>query len=71
MVWVEAPPEVVRQRLLAREKRAIPEYHSEAGWEVYNKMMPRTEKISHNHLVVDTSQDISAAVDKIVRAGTR
>ena len=71
LVWVEAPPEVVRQRLLAREKAAIPEYHSEAGWEVYNRMRPRREKISRNHLVVDTSQDISAAVDKIVRAATR
>lgn len=71
LVWVEAPPEVVRQRLLAREKAAIPEYHSEAGWEVYNKMKPHRQKISRNHLVVDTSQDITAAVDKIVRATGR
>jgi predicted kinase len=71
LVWVEAPPEVVRQRLLAREKAAIPEYHSEAGWEVYNKMKPHRQKISRNHLVVDTSQDITGAVDKIVRAASR
>jgi predicted kinase len=68
LVWVEAPPEVVRQRLLAREKTASPQYDSQAGWEVYNKMKPRREEISRNHFVVDTSQDITAVVDKIVRA---
>lgn len=71
LVWVEASPEVVRQRLLARERTAVPECDSEAGWDVYNKMKPRREKISRNHLVVDTSQDITAAVDKIVRATSR
>jgi hypothetical protein len=71
LVWVEAPPEVVRQRLLARERTVVPQSDSEAGWEVYNKMKPRREKISRNHLVVDTSQDITAAVDKIVRATSR
>lgn len=71
LVWVEAPTEVVRQRLLAREKAAMPQYDSEASWEVYNKMKPRREKISRNHLVVDTSQDITAVIDKIVRATKR
>ena len=71
LVWVEAPPEVVRQRLIAREGTPVPERDSQAGWEVYNKMKPRREKISRNHLVVDTSQDITAAVDKIIRATSR
>jgi predicted kinase len=71
LVWVEAPPEVVQQRLLAREKAAMPQYDSEAGWDVYTRMKPRTEKIPRNHLVVDTSQDITAAVDKIVRAASK
>jgi predicted kinase len=71
LVWVEAPTEVVRQRLLAREKAAMPQCDSEAGWEVYNKMKPRREKISRNHLVVDTSQDISAVIGKIVQATKR
>jgi len=68
LVQVEAPTEVVRQRLLAREKAAMPQYDSEAGWEEYNKMKPRRQRISRNHLVVDTSQDITGAIDKIVRA---
>jgi predicted kinase len=71
LVWVEAPTEVVRQRLLTREQAAIPQCDSEASWEVYNKMKPRREKISRNHLVVDTSQDITAVIDKIVRATKR
>jgi hypothetical protein len=71
LVWVEAPTEIVRQRLAAREKSAIPQYDSEAGWEVYNRMKPRREKISRNHFVVDTSQDITPAIDKIVRAARR
>ncbi len=68
LVWIEAPPEVVQQRLLARKKATIPQYDTEAGWEVYNKMKPRREKISRNHLVVDTSQDITPVINKIVRA---
>jgi len=71
LVWVEAPTEVVRQRLLAREKAAIPQDDSEAGWEVYNKIKPRSEIFSRNHLVVDTSQDITTALDKIVRTTKR
>jgi predicted kinase len=71
LVWVEAPTEVVRQRLLTRKETAMPQCDSEAGWEVYNKMKPRREKISRNHLVVDTSQDIAAVIDKIVRAAKR
>jgi predicted kinase len=71
LVWVEAPTEVVRQRLLARKKTAMPQYDSEAGWEVYNKMKPRRQRISRNHLVVDTSKDITAVIDKIVRATKR
>jgi hypothetical protein len=71
LVWVEAPTEVVRQRLLVREKAATPQYDSEASWEVYNKMKPRREKISRNHFVVDTSQDITPVIAKIVRATKR
>ena len=71
LVWVEAPTEVVRQRLLAREKAAMPQADSEAGWEVYAKMEPRKKQISRNHFVVDISQDITAVIDKIVRTTKR
>lgn len=71
LVSVEAPPEVVRQRLLARERGECPEDNSQAGWEVYARMKRHREKITRNHFVVDTSQDIAPALDKIVRAATR
>ena len=68
LVCVEAPPEVVRQRLLAREKGFALQSESQAGWEVYRKMKPHREEVSRNYFVVDTSKDITAAIDKIVRA---
>jgi len=68
LVWVKAPAEIVQQRLLAREKGVDPQDDSQAGWGVYRRMDPRREKISRNHFVVDTSRDITPAIDKIVRA---
>jgi dephospho-CoA kinase len=45
-----------------------PQYDAEAKWEVYNKTKTRRERISRNHLVVDTAQDITAVIDRIVRS---
>ena len=67
LVSIEAPPEVVRQRLLVRGKESAAENDSQADWEVYKKMKPRKEKFWRNHFVVDTSRDITPALDKIVR----
>jgi len=68
LISIEAPPEVVRQRLLVREKGLAPQDDSQAGWEVYRRMKPRREKVSRNYFVVDTSKDTAAAIDKIIRA---
>ena len=65
LVRVEAPPEVVRQRLERRAKDA--HGHADADWEVYQRMRPSQEPIRRNHMVVDTSGDIGPAVEKIVR----
>ncbi|OGN96699.1 MAG: hypothetical protein A2Z77_01570 [Chloroflexi bacterium RBG_13_51_36] len=70
-VSVEAPAEVVRQRLLAREETPAPDDGSDARWQVHNKMKLWREKISRNHLVIDTRQHITAMIDKIVHAITR
>ena len=67
LVRIESPPGVVQQRLLDREKEPDPQDNSRAGWEVYQRMRPRKEKISRNHFVVDTSRDITPVIDKIVR----
>ena len=65
MVLVEAPPEVVRQRLEGRA--GDPEDNSDADWSVYCQMISSVERISRNHYIVDTSRDIGPVIDKVVR----
>jgi len=69
LVRVEAPPDVVRERLKAR--REDPQSKSDADWGVYQKMKSSVEKIWRNHYAVDTSRDITPVLDKIVRAVRR
>ena len=69
LVQVEAPPEVVYERLRARRENT--ESKSDAGWEVYQRMKPSVQKIHHNYYAVDTSRDITPVLDKIVREVTR
>jgi len=68
LVRIEAPLELISQRLIAREGMPDPEDDSQANWGVYQRMKPRKERFRRNHFVVDTSRDISPALDKIVRA---
>ena len=65
MVLVEAPPEVVRQRLA--DRAGDPEDNSDADWSVYCQMRPSVERISRNHYVIDTSRDTEPVIDKVVR----
>jgi len=69
LVRVEAPPEVVYQRLKARVGN--PEDKSDADWAVYQKMESSVQKIRRNHYAVDTSRDITPVLDKIVREVSR
>jgi len=65
LVRVEAPPEVVHERLKTR--RGDSGNKSDADWEVYQRMKPTVQKIRRNHYAVDTSRDITPVLDKIVR----
>ncbi len=65
LVRVEAPPELVYQRL--RERRVVPGTNSDADWAIYQRMKPTVEKIRRRHYVVDTSRDITPVIDKIIR----
>jgi predicted kinase len=65
LVRVEAPPEVVQERLKIR--RAGGDNKSDADWEVYQRMKPTVEKIRRQHFAVDTSRAITPVLDKIVR----
>ncbi len=69
LVRVEAPPEVVYQRLKAR--LGNPENKSDADWAVYQKMESSVQKIRRHHYAVDTSRDITPVLDKIVREVSR
>ncbi len=69
LVWVEAPPELVRERLGNRTFQ--PDSTSNADWSVYQKMRPSVQQIRRNHYVVDTSRDITPALNKIAREISR
>jgi predicted kinase len=71
LVRVVAPPAVAYQRLQERKKVAAPENKSDADWEIYRRMEPQAEKIRRNYFVVDTSQDITPVIDKIIRTLNR
>jgi len=71
IVRMEAPPEVVQQRLERRSRGEDQLDHSEADWNVYSKMKPTVEKIGRNHFAVDSSKDIAPVIDKIVRLVNR
>jgi predicted kinase len=71
LVRVEAPPELVYQRLKARKNGGNPADNSDADWEVYRRMKPTVEKISRKHYTVDSSRDISPVLDKIIHEVNR
>ena len=65
LVRVEAPPQLVYQRLKGRGGSS--EGNSDADWAVYQKMKLQVQRIRRNHYAVDTSRDITPVIDKIVR----
>ena len=67
LVQIQAPSEVVHQRLKGREQGVDSEDHSTADWLVYNRMRPTAEPIRRNHVMVDSSRDIGPDVAKVVR----
>jgi predicted kinase len=71
LVRVEAPPELVQKRLKSRTKRPDNDNHSDADWTVYQKMKAADEKINRRHFTVDTSRDITPAIDKIIKEVNR
>jgi predicted kinase len=71
LVRVEAPPQVVYERLKSRQDGTNPGNKSDADWEVYQRMRSTVQKIRRNHYAVDTSRDIAPVLDKIVREARR
>jgi predicted kinase len=72
LVRVEAPPEVVQERLKNRAEGTDAEKdHSEADWAVFQKMKTSVQEIRRHHFAVDTSRDINPVLDKIAREVNR
>ena len=65
LVWLEAPPVVVRGRLADRGRRIDPQDRSTAGPAVYQRMRAQVEEIRHPHRVVDTSRGTREALEAI------
>jgi predicted kinase len=66
---IEAPPELVRERIEARQANS--EERSDASWEVFQEMRDSVDRIERRHYVADTSQDITPVIDKIIREADR
>lgn len=71
LVRVEAPPELVRERLETRVKSSPSESASDAGWAVYQKLKPTVQRIRRQHYAVDTSRDVNPVLDKIIKVVNR
>jgi len=65
LVRVEAPPELVYERL--RERKESGESSSDADWAVYRRMKSQVQRIHRRHYAVDTSRDITPVIAKIAR----
>ncbi|MBI2872333.1 MAG: ATP-binding protein [Chloroflexi bacterium] len=68
LVSVEAPPEMVKERLASRVAGdGGREDRSTADWGVYTRMKPTAQPIQRPHYRVDTSQDVTPVIEKIRR----
>ena len=63
---VTAPSEIVRQRLREREAGLDPETWSDAGWDIHFRMAPAWQPVKRPHISVDTSKDISYALQQVL-----
>ena len=66
MVGFIAPQSVVRERLADRVLGRDPVGYSDATWRIHSRMRPFEEPIQRDHLLVDSSRDITEALDRIV-----
>lgn len=68
IVQTIAPEAIVRERLAERFIHRDPLDMSDADWDVYKQLQVELEAIRRPHLVVDTSEGMDDAVQKILRA---
>ena len=63
---VTAPNSVVRQRLQEREAGMDPDTWSDAGFDIYTRMAPAWQPVRQRHFEVDTSLDITPALEQVL-----
>lgn len=68
IVRTVAPEAVIRKRLHQRFQHPDPQDSSDANWEIYEHYKSTQEAVRRPHLVVNTTQDMDQAVQRIVRA---
>ena len=68
IVRVDAPKEVVRERLERRLKKPGIKPQAVADWKVYVRMRQDTERIHRPHMFINTAKEPEAAIEKIVAA---
>lgn len=66
LVGFTAPQTLVRERLADREMGRDPAGYSDATWRIHNRMRPFEEPIERDHLLVDSSKDISGPLELVV-----
>jgi predicted kinase len=71
LMRMDAPLDVVTQRLQRREDGNSVEDNSTADRSVYRRMASTVEPIRRNHFAVDTSMDIAPVIAKIAREVNR
>lgn len=71
IVQVDAPPEIVKDRLKSRIEHPVANERSDADWAIYQKMKSTVEKIKLPHFVVDSTRDITPVITRIVKEAQR
>ncbi|PKB78552.1 MAG: hypothetical protein BZY88_17845 [SAR202 cluster bacterium Io17-Chloro-G9] len=66
LVGFTAPRDLVKQRLSQRVPGRNHGDFSDATWQIHCRMRPFEEAIQRPHIMVDTSQDISQALDQVL-----
>ena len=66
LVQLDAPPQLVRQRLARRSRNEVQDTFSDADWRIYCRLYPGQEPIDGPHVPVDSSQDIAPALERVV-----
>lgn len=65
MVAFTSPVAVVRDRLAERSSGRDPAGYSDATWRIHSRMRPYEEPVQRDHLLVDSSKDITHALDQV------